>query len=111
MFLLEGNPPTTLRMRWESESTSRSSTQLRVLGLIVAALLLFTHQNVVAEAQNSHQTHIVRTGDTLVSIAEQYNMTVTQLRQLNNLSETENLYVGHTLIVSQVGVSTPPPGR
>ncbi len=109
MFLLEGNPPTTLRMRLESVSASRSSIQLRVLGLIVTALLLFAHQNVVAEAQNSHQTHIVRTGDTLVSIAEQYSMTVAQLRQLNNLSETENLYVGHTLIVSQVGVSTSTP--
>ena len=109
MFLLEGNPPTTLRMRLESVSASRSSIQLRVLGLIVTALLLFAHQNAVAEAQNSHQTHIVRTGDTLVSIAEQYNTTVAQIRQLNNLSETEDLYVGHTLIVSQVGVSTSTP--
>ncbi len=106
MFLLEGNPPTILRMRLESVSASRSSIPWRVLGLIVTALLLFAYQNVVAEAQNSHQTHIVRTGDTLVSIAEQNNITVAQLRQLNNLSETENLYVGHTLIVSQVGVST-----
>ncbi|MDE0670487.1 MAG: LysM peptidoglycan-binding domain-containing protein [Caldilineaceae bacterium SB0662_bin_9] len=111
MFLLEGNSPTTLRMRLESVSTSCSSIPLRVLGLIVMALLLFAHQNVVAEAQNSHQTHMVRTGDTLVSIAEQYNTTVAQLRQLNNLSETEDLYVGHTLIVSQVSVSTPPPAR
>ena len=108
MFLLEGTL-TTLRMRLERVSASRTSIQLRVLGLIVTALLLLAYQNVVAEAQSSHQTHIVRTGDTLVTIAEQYNTTVAQLRQLNNLPITQGLFVGYTLIVPQVDVSTSTP--
>jgi len=43
-------------------------------------------------------THRVQTGETLFAIARQYNMTVQELMQLNNLSDT-NIRVGQTLKV------------
>ncbi len=95
----QGNPP-----------PHRTRSRVRYLGLLLAVLLLTTIQGMVVEAQGSHQTHIVRTGDTLFSIAQHYSTTVGQIRALNNLTETNVLYVGQALIVPSpliAGTSTP----
>lgn len=43
--------------------------------------------------------HIVQSGETLTTIAEQYGTTVEVLQQLNNISDPELLFAGQELIV------------
>ncbi len=41
--------------------------------------------------------HVVRPGESLFSIAKQYNTTVEAIAQLNNLSDTNVIYAGQKL--------------
>lgn len=43
------------------------------------------------------KTYVVKTGDTLTSIAEKHGLTVDQLAKLNNLKDTSNVNIGQTL--------------
>lgn len=45
--------------------------------------------------------HIVKKNETLFSISKQYGITVSQLRNLNKLSEEQVIYVGQSLKVSE----------
>ncbi len=47
------------------------------------------------------KAHQVQAGETLYSIARQYNVTVAQLRQWNNLSETAGISIGQKLVVGE----------
>jgi len=49
----------------------------------------------------SPTVHVVRSGDTLWSIAQQYDTTVTRLREYNNLNPGSNIHPGQRLIVSR----------
>ena len=51
---------------------------------------------------NKGQTHTVRSGDTLYGIASRYGVSVSQLKQWNNLS-SDMIYVGQVLKVSAGG--------
>ena len=42
-------------------------------------------------------TYVVKTGDTLTSIAQKYGLSVDQLAKLNNLKDTSNVNIGQTL--------------
>ena len=110
MLFLQGKTTTGARNFLGNSPIHRMRSRMRYLGLLLAVLLLTTIQGMAVEAQGSHQTHIVRTGDTLFAIAQQYNATVGQIRELNNLVETNVLYVGQALIVPSTfpaGASTP----
>jgi len=54
------------------------------------------------DAQSDRQSHIVRQGETLFSISRQYNITVNQLREWNNLSGNQ-INIGQRLLVSPSG--------
>ena len=99
MLFLQGKATTVARNFQGNSPIHRTRSWMRYLGLLLVVLLLTTIQGTAVEAQGSHQTHIVRTGDTLFSIAQQYNATVGQIRELNHLTETNVLYVGQALIV------------
>lgn len=43
--------------------------------------------------------HVVQAGDTLWAISQQYNIPVTQLRQMNGLARYDNIYPGQKLVV------------
>lgn len=47
--------------------------------------------------KNEPKTYLVKTGDTLTSIAEKYGMTVDQLARLNNLEDSSSVDAGQTL--------------
>ena len=42
-------------------------------------------------------TYVVKTGDTLTSIAQKHGLSVDQLAKLNNLKDTSNVNIGQTL--------------
>ena len=47
--------------------------------------------------KSSAKTYVVKTGDTLTSIAEKHGLTVDQLAQLNNLEDSSDVEIGQTL--------------
>ncbi len=70
-----------------------------------------TSNNAPAPAQTSgERAYIVQSGDTLTSIANRYNVAVTQLASLNNVSAMSYVYAGQTLKIPNGTVaSTPAP--
>ena len=68
-----------------------------LLSLTILAVLLADH----VSAQSTGGTYIVRPGDTLVSIAEQFDITVEELAAANNLVDVDVLAVGQTLRLPQ----------
>ena len=58
--------------------------------------------------QNQGGTYTVKAGDTLSHIAREFQTTVTQLRELNNLTNADRIFVGQTLRTGgSTSVSTP----
>lgn len=61
------------------------------------------------------QEHIVQPGENLYRVALRYGVTVSDLQQLNNLTNANLIYVGQRLLISQNGAAlegataTPPP--
>ncbi|BDQ02107.1 LysM peptidoglycan-binding domain-containing protein [Ignavibacterium sp.] len=53
----------------------------------------------VRNSNNSSGTHIIRKGETIISIAALYNISVSDLRKWNNLT-SDNIQIGDKLIVS-----------
>lgn len=53
---------------------------------------------VVPSASSNQKMHIVKSGDTLWGIAQQYHTTVSQLKQKNNL-QTDIIYIGQRIAV------------
>ena len=49
----------------------------------------------------SGTVHVVQRGDTLWSISQQHNITLTQLRRMNNLGRRSRIYPGQRLVVSR----------
>lgn len=59
-------------------------------------------------SQGSTSEYTVKSGDSLSKISVQFNMTVTQLKTLNNL-KSDMIYVGQKLKVNGTKVTTPAP--
>lgn len=55
---------------------------------------------------NADGSYTVKPGDTLSSIADRYNVTVSQLMAWNNLSTNDSLYIGQQLSVTGPAIST-----
>jgi murein DD-endopeptidase MepM/ murein hydrolase activator NlpD len=55
------------------------------------------------------QTYVVKTGDTLTSIAAHFHTTVELLQKWNNIPNPNIIKVGQKLLVSAPGGSSPPP--
>ncbi len=55
--------------------------------------------------QTQTQQYTVQSGDSLFAIAKKYNMTVTQLKSINNLS-SDTIFVGQVLKVTQSATQT-----
>lgn len=66
------------------------------LKTFIATVLCFLFVNVAVAQQQ--QTHTVESGETLFSIAQQYDITVQKLKEWNNLQNNQ-LTIGQTLIV------------
>ncbi|HEX8992807.1 MAG TPA: peptidoglycan DD-metalloendopeptidase family protein [Anaerolineales bacterium] len=68
-----------------------------VLWLVVAASLLFVVQP--ASAQASGPVYIVQPGDTISSIANRFNVSISDLMTANNISDPNVLGVGQQLVI------------
>ncbi len=55
---------------------------------------------------NADGSYTVKPGDTFSSIADRYNVTVSQLMAWNNLSTNDSLYIGQQLSVTGPAIST-----
>ncbi|MEH7237262.1 C40 family peptidase [Bacillus sp. JJ1562] len=84
-----------------------------MMGTVVIATvsLVGGHNSSTVEAASKGQantqteaSHTVANGDTLYGIAKQYNLTVSQLKQLNHLTG-DMIYPGQSLVINE----TPPP--
>jgi cell wall-associated NlpC family hydrolase len=58
------------------------------------------NDDAAAAHQNGALVHIVKKGDTLLSVAKKYSVSVGQLREMNNL-RTKRIKVGRRLVVKQ----------
>lgn len=56
-----------------------------------------TNGTTYQSAQASPATYTVKSGDTLASIARSYGMSITTLRKLNNLNNSDNIHIGQVL--------------
>jgi len=54
-------------------------------------------------AQGNARVHTVEQGETLFSIAKEYNVTVSELREWNDLDDDSAISIGQSLIVSRPG--------
>ena len=50
-----------------------------------------------SSSSSEKTTYVVKTGDTLTSIAQKHGLSVDQLAKLNNLKDTSNVNIGQTL--------------
>lgn len=69
-------------------------------------LTLPTAQHDASADLNADGSYTVKPGDTLSSIADRYNVTVSQLMAWNNLSTNDSLYIGQQLSVTDPAIST-----
>ncbi|MDH3708786.1 MAG: LysM peptidoglycan-binding domain-containing protein, partial [Cyclobacteriaceae bacterium] len=53
-------------------------------------------------ANSQKKVHVVQTGETLYSIAQTYNTTVSELQEINALSNSTDLKIGQELIIDPV---------
>jgi LysM repeat protein len=81
----------------------RFARQLAVIAVVIVVALGVVAQP--AHAQN--QTHTVRRGETLSSIAARYGTTVQAIVQANGLANANTIYAGQRLIIPGAGSSGP----
>lgn len=62
----------------------------------------------IAEEIPSPREHIVQFGETLLTIAIAYGMTPEELASLNNITDTNSLFVGQVLMIEEPGGSITP---
>ena len=49
----------------------------------------------------AEEYYVVRSGDTLSRIGEQYGISVDEICRLNNISKNDNIYPGQKLLVAK----------
>src|SRR5690606_22159897 len=75
----------------------------RLMTLLLVLVALLGAQTVVrAQGDGQFTTHTVQAGETLTSVASQYNTTVELLAEMNGLTAASFLTAGQILIVPQV---------
>ncbi len=86
--------------------------QIRIIttsGQVVASTVFLNQANTGSPAANCTLYYTVRGGDTLSSIARQFNVTIQQLVRLNNLTDASLIFSGQRLCV-EAGQPNNPPG-
>jgi len=50
-------------------------------------------------AESQRKTYVIQRGDTLLSIAREYGLTVKQLAEANNIADPDRIFPGQTLVI------------
>lgn len=69
----------------------------RRVGLILVLLVVLLSSVAAASAQN--RTHVVKSGETLSTIARQYGLTVQQIAAANGITNPDRIYAGQVLVI------------
>ena len=91
-----------------SINSSISAKEQEISRLQKEITALRRNQTTPSAAVTANGSHIVKTGDTVSSIARQHKMSPSQIIALNNLSDPSKIQVGQSLAVSS-GSPTPAP--
>lgn len=86
-------------------------TQLKSLNGLTSDVIVQGQTLLVAGSATpapATSTYVVKSGDSLWAIATRYNLTVTELKSLNNLT-TNTIYVGQVLKVTGTATTAPAP--
>lgn len=92
----------------------RKSGELKMFARILSLLIVVAFFAVAlsltgtAQAQNCARSYTVESGDTLSSIAIEFNTTVAELARLNNLTEPYTIFVNQTLCVPGSSATSTP---
>lgn len=82
----------------DAEKLKRNLNQY-VEGVVKAIAEYANYPYIPPNTQNNNNTYIVQKGDTLYKIANQFNLSVQKLKDLNNLTN-DNLQIGQILIIN-----------
>ena len=85
----------------------RAGQKLKLTGEVPAVETPKTVEKKTTASNNSTDIHVVKSGETLNSIARKYHLQLNYLAELNNLSRTANVRVGQRLKVEGDVDSTP----
>jgi murein DD-endopeptidase MepM/ murein hydrolase activator NlpD len=85
---------------------------LLVLALSFVVLMAVVVAPVVATtpAQSGGEVHVVVSGETLWSIAQQYGVTLADLQSVNGIADTSQIQIGQRLTIPDDASATPAPG-
>ena len=85
----------------------RAGQKLKLTGEVPAVETPKTVEKQTTASNNSTDIHVVKSGETLNSIARKYHLQLNYLAELNNLSRTANVRVGQRLKIEGDVDSTP----
>ena len=79
----------------------------RTLSLFLLITILLTiAAPAVAAPTNNDTTYVVRSGDTLFSIARKFGVTVAAIARANGITNTSLIFVGQRLVIPGAGTSS-----
>lgn len=78
----------------------KSNKAITLLGLCCISL------SGIAAINNSEKIHIIKQGDSLFSLAKQYQVTVNELIKWNNINNVDELHLGQKIIIKKANDST-----
>lgn len=78
-------------------STSKGTTTTKARTTTTTAAATATTRAATTTTGRAGQTYVVKAGDSPVSIAESFGVSVTRLMEYNNISDALNLRIGQTL--------------
>ncbi len=100
-------------LRFERNSGTSIVSSIRTLGFLLLLVCLLPALTETAFAQDTGQTHVVRPGENLSTIASRYGVSLSTLTRVNGISNPNLLRSGQVLVIpgGEPQAPEPPPTR
>ena len=100
--------------RWRQFAPSPVFTRVAAVALTLLAFMILSvafapHAEAAPAPAHSNGTYVVRSGDTLNSIAARYGVSPSMLARANGISNPNRIYVGQRLVISGSAAPAPQP--
>ena len=100
--------------RWRQFAPSPVFTRVAAVALTLLAFMILSvafapHAEAAPAPAHSNGTYVVRSGDTLNSIAARYGVSPSTLARANGISNPNRIYVGQRLVISGSAAPAPQP--